>query len=147
MSFELPTRRNSVVARSRWSGTAFLVEAMLLLVFVMASVAVFTQVFAVSAERANASRSLTDAVAVATSTAESFCADPSSADGEFFEDGLRIVCRVVPEQRNDGTMYHATIDVYDADAQAAGVGGATQQEDAGDEPIYTVRTSKYESEA
>lgn len=152
MSFELPTKRTSAAPHSRWSGTAFLVEAMLLLVIIMASLAVFTQLFAESAERANASRSLTDAVAAATATAELFCADPTGVKSEFTEGDLRVVCQVTPERRAGGIVYYATISVYgteSADAAAdmnAGEAGAVQTNIAV-EPLYTVQTAKYESGA
>ena len=61
MSFQLPSQRTSVAPRKRWAGAAFLVEAMLLLLFLVASMAIFTQLFAATAERANESRNLTDA--------------------------------------------------------------------------------------
>lgn len=169
MSFELPTKRSSTVARARWSGAAFLVEAMLLLVFIMVSLAVFTQLFAASAERANASRSLTDAVSVATSVAERFCADPTSVEGEYAEDDLQVVCQVTSEKRAGGVMYYATINVYGADASTvAATASKTTGADAADsgdaeiassdlvaappavptvEPLYSVQTAKFESGA
>ena len=115
MSFELPTQRTSVAPRKRWAGAAFLVEAMLLLLFLMASIAIFTQLFAATAERSNESRNLTDAVAVATSTAERFAANPADAACDETRDGLRIICEVSPSKRGGGTIYYATISVYDAD--------------------------------
>lgn len=141
MSFQLPTKRTSVVARPRWSGAAFLVEAMLLLVFIMASLAVFTQLFAASAERANESRSLTDAVAVATATAEHFCADPLGVESEFIEGDQRVICQVTPERRAGGVIYYATISVFGANSEEGAQTGASI------EPIYVVHTAKYESGA
>ncbi|MBR0404708.1 MAG: hypothetical protein IJI68_05850 [Eggerthellaceae bacterium] len=152
MSFELPTKRTSAALHSRWSGTAFLVEAMLLLVIIMASLAVFTQLFAESAERANASRSLTDAVAAATATAELFCADPTGVKSEFMEGDLRVVCQVTPERRTGGVIYYATISVYgtesvDSDADGSASEAETAQAGVAVEPLYTVQTAKYESGA
>ena len=129
MSFELPTHRKVIGVRPRWSGAAFLVEAMLLLVFIMASLAVFTQLFAASAERANQSRDLTDAVAIASTTAERFAADPQGVAREFTQGRLRVVCDVRPEARQGGTMYYATISVY-ADAESAGDGLVASGQDA-----------------
>lgn len=133
MSFQLPTQRKSVAPRTRWSGAAFLVEAMLLLVFVMASLAVFTQMFAASSERANQSGALTDAVAVASTTAEQFSADPTGVAPEATVGDMRVLCQVTPESRPGGTMYRAAISVYAANAAP------------GAQPIYTVSTAKYES--
>ena len=42
MSFQLPSQRTSVAPRKRWAGAAFLVEAMLLLLFLVASMSIFT---------------------------------------------------------------------------------------------------------
>ena len=120
MSFELPSERKVFVARSRWPGAAFLVEAMLLLVFIMASLALFTQLFAAATERAGESKALTDAVALASTTAERFAADPLAVPAEQTSGDLRVVCSVSPEARSGGTLYHAVISVYDAKA-AAGV--------------------------
>ena len=133
MSFELPTQRTQTAAPTRWPGMAFLVEALLLLVFVTASFAVFTYLFATSSESANESKNLTDAVALASTTAERFAAEPTSVEGEFIEGGLRVVCDVRPEERPGGTMYHATISVSRSDSAD------------GSSPIYEIQTSKYES--
>jgi len=144
MSFQLPTKRTSVVARTRWSGAAFLVEAMLLLVFIMASLAVFTQLFSTSAERAIESRDLTDAVAAASATAERFCADPLTVESETQVGGLRVICQVTPERRTGGVIYYATISVYgDADASES----KPAEPQAAPTPLYTVQTAKYESGA
>lgn len=148
MSFQLPTKRAPSVARTRWSGAAFLVEAMLLLVFVAASLALFVQLFAASADRAAASRELTDAIAVATATAERFCADPVGVEGEFTEGDMLVVCRVEPQKRTYGTMYYATISVYPADSAPAKAQPASDEQPAPTaEPVYTVQTAKYESGA
>ena len=137
MSFELPTRRTKVVARPGWSGAAFLIEAMLLLVFVMASLAVFTQMFAASSQSANQGKDLTDAVAIAAATAERFAADPQSVASEFDQGDLHIVCDIRSKARDGGTMYYATISVSRLDSLAG------LPDDAS--PIYEVQTSKYES--
>lgn len=132
MSFELPTERKAQGVQSRWSGAAFLIEAMLLLVFVMASLAVFVQMFAASTERANQSRDLTDAVAVVTTVAERFSADPANAQTDYWEGDLHVVCKVTPDTRAGGTLYSATISVYNVRS-------------ASTEPLYSVSTAKYES--
>ena len=132
MSFELPTQRTQTAAPARWPGMAFLVEALLLLVFVTASFAVFTQLFATSSENANQSKDLTDAVALASATAERFAAEPTGVVGELTDGDLRVVCDVTPEQRPGGTMYYATISVSRTDSPE------------GSSAIYEIRTSKYE---
>ena len=156
MSFELPKERKSTLYRSRWSGAAFIVEAMLLLAFVAASLAVVTQLFAASAEHATQSRYLTDAVAVASATAERFSADPKSIDSEFERDDLRVLCDITSEETKGGTLWHAAISVYPKDVDslnwAAPVADvqATSNDPAqasdGPTPLYVLTTSVYESE-
>lgn len=175
MSFQLPSQRTSVAPRKRWAGAAFLVEAMLLLLFLVASMAIFTQLFAATAERANESRNLTDAVAIATSTAERFAANPADAACDEVKDGLRVICDVAPSKRDGGTIYYATISVYDAkkageipvrtggaaDRSAASAGapaddividpaedayaGALANPASANGLLYTIQTAKYES--
>lgn len=143
MSFQLPTaesRANRGEA-PRWSGAAVLVESMLLLVFLIASLAVFTQMFSVSLTRAEQSSSLTAAVAAASDTAERFAAYPDQVAGEQVVGDLRVVCDVNAEQRLSGTLWHADIAVFAADANAD---DADDADDA--EPIYTLHTSRFESE-
>lgn len=144
MSFELPTRRTAFAARPRWSGSAFLVEAMLLLVFVMASLAVFTQLFAASAERAVESRAMTDAVALAATTAERFSADPQDVERVQVVGELCAVCQVTPEARPGGTMYYATISVYEANTVPAAVDAAA---DASQASVVAVPVDVDESSA
>ena len=132
MSFELPSHRRSVQPRVRWLAASFLVEAMLLLFFVMASMAVVTAMFAESVERSEQGTALTDAVALATSAAERFTADPASLEAELAEGGLVASCAVEEQERAGGTMYIATIDVR----------REGEREKAA---LYSLRVSKYES--
>lgn len=145
MSFELPTQRTAHAYRSRWSGAAFLVEAMLLLVFVMASLAVFTQLFAASAERSNQSKDLTEAVAIATATAERFAADPHGISSEFMQDGKRVVCHITQDDREGGILWHATIQVFAPIGQPGDASSAASVQLVGDGPLYSLTTSVYES--
>ncbi|MDO4399665.1 MAG: hypothetical protein Q4D27_01805 [Coriobacteriia bacterium] len=131
MSFELPTHRPATSARPGWASAAFIVESLLLLVFLIGSLAVFTQMFAAAAEQAAQSSTLSAAVAAAGSTAERFAADPESIEAESYEGDLRVVSDVTHEVRAGGTLYHVAISVYDANEA---------------QPVYTVTTSRYESE-
>lgn len=131
MSFQLPARRVGRDATPRWSGSAVLVESMLLLVFLIASLAIFTQMFSASLVRAEESGELTTAVAAATEVAERFAADPVQAGGAQEVDGMRVVCDVQEEAHRAGTLYRADIAVYATD---------------GNEPVYSITTSRFESE-
>lgn len=149
MSFQLPARHaGSGDSQPRWSGAAILVESMLLLVFLIASLAIFTQMFSASLERAEESRELTAAVAAASGAAERFAAHPSQASGETVVGDLRVVCDVQAEPHQVGTLYRADISVFRMDANGDGADASADGGGAGvgDEAIYSISTSKFESE-
>lgn len=111
-----------------WGGTAYLVEAMVLLAFLVAALAVCSALFAQSLSTAREQSRLERAVAVATDTAERFSADPSDPEGCIPDDtdGLDVACDVTPEQNAAGTLYEATITVSD-----------------GGQQVYTLTTARY----
>ena len=117
--------------RPSWSGAAFIIEAMLLLVFLIGSLAVFTQLFATAAERGAHSGTLTSAVMAAENAAERFAADPAHMDEQLQAGELRVICDITSEKLAGGTLYHANIAVL-----AEGFA----------EPVYEIATSSYESE-
>lgn len=117
--------------RPSWSGAAFIIEAMLLLVFLIGSLAVFTQLFATAAERGSQSGVLTAAVMAAENTAERFAVDPSGIDRQMQVDDLQVICDVTDKEFAGGTLYHADIAVFTE--------GST-------DPVYVLSTSSYESE-
>ena len=158
MNFELPSHRKEIVQHGRWSGAAFLIEAMLLLVFVMASLAVLTQMFATASDHANRSRDLTDAVAATSTVAERFAADPSAVPEKQLVGTMYVTCLVSAEHRAGGTLYNADISAYsnEEDADRAlthwqGLGASQSSsdilEDSGSASglVYSIDTSKYES--
>lgn len=128
-------------SRPAWSSVAFVVEAMLLLVFLIASLALFTNLFAGAVTQSKEGATLTDAVALATSAAERFEADPEYAAGNMQDGDLRVNCDVTSEQRAGGTLYHAVIKVYATDADYLAYTSSNEFE-----PVYTLETSAYESE-
>lgn len=111
-----------------WAGTAFVVEAMVLLGLVVASLAVYVTLFARARAVAAESHTVSEAVVAAADVAELFAADPASVPAQTAAGELVVQCETVPEQRTAGTLYHATIRVY-----ATG--------DA--EPVYTLTTARY----
>lgn len=135
MAFSLPTASRTTDARPAWSGMAVLVEAMVVLLFLIASLAIITQLFAKAAIRAQEGERLARAVAVATDAAERFAADPDEAAGTTVTDELEVVCEVVPTDTPAGTLYDATISVF--------VQGDT---DSAQAPVYVLTTSRYERE-
>ena len=150
MSFQLPSRHHVGENTSRHASAAFLVEALLLLVFLIASLAVFMQMFSASLNRAEQARELTAAVAAASDTAERFAAYPAQAGGQEIVGDLLVVCDVSSEPRESGTFYVADIAVYPANE------GSHANADSGDdvasgidesaEPLYTISTARFESE-
>lgn len=107
-----------------WHGTAFVVEALLLLAFLAFSLAVFMQLFGSAHARSMEERQLTQAVLLASNEAERFAADPRSGFGAALYDaegnalstdggedaGAFVVERETTfEQMPDGTLYRADI--------------------------------------
>lgn len=96
-----------------WTSVAFIVESMLLLVFLIGSMAVLTQVFSAALNQSVESRSLDAATIAAGSIAEHFAANPEDVQEETVLGDLRIVCDVTEEEHVSGTLYKANITVYD----------------------------------
>ena len=132
MSVEYADRKNLRRARVSWSSASFIVESILLLLFLVASLAVLTQVFSASLTRSVESRTLDAASIAATSIAEHFAADPASIDEKTQLGDLLITCDVTHENRAGGIMYHAKIDVYDLSGYHNG-------------SVYSLETSSYQS--
>lgn len=128
MSFQLPAGARSGRTRPAWSGMAVVVEAMVMLVFLIGSLAVLTQLFATASLRAREAHDLAAAVSVATSAAERFAADPERAEGTTQAEGLSVDCQVTSDETARGTIYHATITVRSERAA---------------EPVYTLSTDRY----
>lgn len=116
-------------SRPAWSGLAVVVEAITLLLFLVWSLSIVTQLFAAAAARGEQGSDLATAVSLATSTAERFAASPADAEGTTTQDGLTVACAVEPESMGSGTLYHATIEVF-----------APNQS----EPVYTLTTARYQ---
>lgn len=128
-------RKTRMRTRQSWSSVAFIVESILLLVFLVASLAVLTRVFTASLNKSVESRTLDAATIAATSIAEHFAADPAGIAETTALGDLIVTCDVTEDERENGIMYRARIDVYD-------VAGET-----GGEPIYSIETARYEGGA
>ena len=113
--------------------TAFLIEALVLMAVLIASMAVFTQLFTHSAVAAHQAEDLTRATLLAQNAAEEFSSAPaavaagnvSAVDGS---DGLTVSCDVDSDAQGRGTLYTAHITVSD---------------DSGE--VYALDASRYES--
>lgn len=138
-----------------WHGTAFLIEALVLVAFLMAALAVVLSLFASArAEEARAAR-LSEAVTLAQNAAEAFAATDKPVSRVRQEAGTQtgdlyvVAVDVAAEEHAAGTLYTATISVAAADTSggagaAEGASGATNAESAsGGEALYTLDTARY----
>lgn len=111
MAFTLASQSRRRFSRPSWSGAAFIVEALFLLLFLAAATAIFVQLFAHAATQASESVSLSRAVALASNISEQFAADPTKAEPVYEVDGLIAYCDITQEERDGGILYKATISV------------------------------------
>ncbi len=123
-----------------WHGTAFLVEALVLLAFLTAALAVFAQLFASARTEAARGAELSEAVAIAQNAAERFAAaaDPAALDGATTATGpqtgnaYHLVIDVEPTEQAAGTLWTATIYVDRTPAAASGAAGGQDESTAAD---------------
>lgn len=110
-----------------WTTTAFMIETLVLLFFLVASLAAFTQLFAYSANSAKQAQRLTQATELAQNAAEEFSANPQAvAEGKAVglgvaqgtDDSLTTTCTVTSEPQSSGTYYTAHISVSDSQGEA-----------------------------
>lgn len=125
-----PSRKLSAGSGTSWSSVAFIVESMLLLLFLAGSLAILTRIFSSSLNESVESRSLDAATIAATSIAEHFAANPNDVREETVLGDLKIVCNVTEEPHTAGVLYRANIVVYDM------LEGKS---------IYEISTARYES--
>lgn len=150
--------------RAVWPGAAFIVEALLLLVFLTGSLAVLMNLNAESDRIGRESAHLMNALVMASNSAEEFAADPAAMTGAQtldaedtdanlrYEGDLVLVRDVTAEPTEAGVMYRAVITVWDQDAvssiSAPNADAASYEVtlvDEGAEPIYQVETAAYVS--
>lgn len=117
--------------RSSWHGTAFIIEAIVLLAFLVGSVALFMQLFANASSKGAENENLAHAIVLASNSAERFAVEPTGvADETETEDGFQVTCTVTAEETGGGTLYRADIVVS-----------------MGEDELYGLQTAKYVSEA
>ena len=131
-------KRTAAEEGPSWSSTSFLVEALILLVVLIASMAVFTTLFVHAASGANDAARLSSATAIAQNAAEEFSSNPQAvAAGKKVGEGMAksggdsdfdVTCKVSSENEGAGVLYTAAITVSD---------------DAGE--VYSLTASRYVS--
>lgn len=112
-----------------WKGAAFVVEALVLLVFLVAALAVFMTLFAGAAQRGRQDSALEQAVVIASNTAEQFSANPTGISASEQQGNFTVTCDVTPQKLGGGTLYQAKVHVLDS---------------TGSE-VYSLETSRYVS--
>lgn len=114
--------------RTRKSGRAFIIESLVMFVFLVATLAIVTQLFIASANKSVQGQDLERSSLLAANVAERFSADPLSNNLNLSQDGLFVTCAVTPQPLSSGTLYKAVITVSD-----------------GYDDIYTIETARYVS--
>lgn len=160
------------IERRVWPGAAFIVEALLLLVFLTGSLAVLMSLNADADRAGRESADLMDAIVLASNVAEEFSADPvafqeawtadPTADRwlsrplDEAEDGGDVLiaeCTVSVGDVESGTMHRLAVEVHKicvpADPGQAAAEGVLFEEDGAcfqmreEEPLYTLETACY----
>lgn len=143
-ALDSPVATRGAAARTEraplWHGTAFLVEALVLLAFLTAALAVFAQLFASARTEAARGAELSEAVAIAQNAAERFAAaaDPAALDGATTATGPQtgnayyLVIDIEPTEQAAGTLWTATIYVDRTPAAASGAAGGQDRSTAAD---------------
>lgn len=124
-----------------WHGAAFLVEALVLLAFLAAALAVLFSLFASARTEADRAARLSEAVAIAQNAAEGIAAaDDLAADGTHRTQTVtgaqtgtdyELTIALELEPKAAGTLWHATITVRDTTAPDA------------ESALYTLETAHY----
>lgn len=156
-------RRRASHVKSSWHGKAFLVEALVLLAFLVMSLAVLITLFVNARLESAGGARLAQAVHLAQNAAEEFAANPTDAEAlAIVQDGLAVSARLSYEPHESGTLVRAVITVTEqseeaaADGEAATGAGAGAGNGAGAEgapaadaasaaaePLYTLETARY----
>lgn len=118
MTNERTARRLSSKSGIR-HGTAFLVEGLVLLAFLVSAIAVFTVTFSKARAQDDEALVLTRATFLAQHAAEEFCACPEEAEGTHEENGLTVVVSTTSEEvaSGEGTLWRASIVVSEGDME------------------------------
>lgn len=121
--------------KASWHGKAFLVEALVLLVFLVASLSILVGLFVQARTEGAAGERLSRAVQLAQNTAEAFAADPAAAQDLVMEDdGLVATVQAEGEPHESGWLLNATVTVVDRDGSSAFGPG---------EEAYRLETARY----
>lgn len=152
---ELLTGHEKGRASLAWTNTAFVVEALVLLVAIVTSIAIFTSLFAKASLTSRKAEALTQAVQLAQNAAEEFSSDPAAvAAGKAVGGNVAgtsgtysVSVQVDAKKCDAGTLYTAHIAVAEAGAGSAAVDGSSSSTgDDGSAELYSLDVSRYVSE-
>lgn len=140
-------RRSSVHDRRPWHGAAFIVESLVLLVFLMASLAVLMQVMGNAHERGIEADKLSNAIILASNDAETFAADPTTGDrtAQFSLVDGELVELTGAEGAASGEQYEVERTVQQHTEKAGTLYEAHIEVSSGGNAVYEVNTSRYVS--
>lgn len=129
MAWSTSASEGTAIKRSNKSGRAFIIESLVLFVFLVATLIVVSQLFFASINMSSQGRDLERATIIASNAAERFTANPTGANLDATENGLSVSCDVTPQRMGSGILYDADITVTDEN----------------DVVIYAIQTSRYVS--
>lgn len=159
--------------RRVWPGAAFIVEALLLLVFLTGSLAVLMELNAAADAAGRKSADLMDAIVLASNAAEEFAADPAAFQEAYEadptgdrwvsqpldsiasgEEALVLSCEFSNEERGAGTLRNLSLQIWKerilTDEDQAAAEGIIMNGPDGvcfqrweTEPVYTLETTAY----
>lgn len=128
--------------RATWPGMAFILESLLLLLFVSASLAVLMSLFVQASLWGEENVQRSKAIIVASNTAEAFAQDPTSVASAFEQDGFQVTCEMTPKDSDAGTLTTAHIAVSEDDTVLYELTTASYQSNhAGDGAVAVVPVS------
>ncbi|MCL2826028.1 MAG: hypothetical protein FWD72_01335 [Eggerthellaceae bacterium] len=125
ITLNLPTSSPDETSRHPWHGMAFILESLVLIVFIILSTVVLMQFFNASRIHGEKANALSYAVILASNEAERFAADPVSSSTLYYglsdgalvpvapqtEGSFMVVREVQSESLTGGVMYRAQISV------------------------------------
>lgn len=97
------------------SGIAFIIEMLILLVLVCGCFSVLIEMFGFAKQQGDNNYDRVEAVHLAADVAEAFAADPLAVPEVEVVGDLVVYTSIVDESQSTGTLYTATISVYDAE--------------------------------
>ncbi len=140
---------NAIRDRRPWHGAAFIVEALVLLAFLVAALAVVIPLMVTAHERGTEAQQLSCAIILASNDAETFAAYPEDIDVEStyaYVDGELVDINVLPDKAS--AAIYQVVRTTQSQASTAGVYYTAHiSVFLEGKELYNVSTSRYTSNA